>query len=205
MSRGTAIIARSGRRIAVSLVGSAALLLGSWYLLSTGPVPELATSAVGPEPAPAGVRAADHDPASRPVDFDPRPDHIASQPPPIDPIPEHMLTPERRARLANPGPRLEADPDANAPLVAARAVATEHLQQLLDDRRDALWRACGNGESPTIALQATFGPDGELLAREFGDPGNVPGLRDCLQSQPFAAKGPATGFEVRVRALITAS
>ncbi|PCC71148.1 hypothetical protein SAMN02745121_04888 [Nannocystis exedens] len=203
MSRSSDIVARSGRRIAGYLGGSAVLLLGSWYALSPGdgpappPVP-------APEPVVAlGVQAADADPAGRSFDdFDPRPDHVAPSPPPIEPVPEDMLTAERRAWLADPGPRVEVDANAQATLESARAAATAELQKVLDDRRNSLLRACGGKDASNIFVQATFGADGKLLAREFADHGNDTAVRECLQSQPFAMSIPPPGVELRVRGVL---
>ncbi|MDC0671489.1 hypothetical protein [Nannocystis radixulma] len=201
MSRSSDIIARSGRRIAACLAGSAALLLGSWYALS-GAEPE--PPAAEPERAVAfGVQAADVDPARRTFDdFDPRPDHVAASPPPIEPVPEDKLTPERQAWLADPGPRFEVDTNAQVRVEAARTAATAELQKALDDQRGGLLRACGGKNSRGVFLQATFGADGKLLAREFADNGSAADVSECLQSQPFAMSIPPPGVELTVRGVV---
>ncbi|MBZ5715652.1 hypothetical protein [Nannocystis pusilla] len=203
MSRSSDTIARSGRRIAASLAGSAALLLGGWYALS-GAEPQPPPPAAEPELAVAlGVRPADVDPARRTFDdFDPRPDHVAASPPPIEPVPEDMLTPERRAWLADPGPRFEVDTSAQARTEAARAAATAELQRALDGQRSGLLRACGGKDSRGVFLQATFGADGKLLARQFADNGSAAAVSECLQSQPFAMSIPPPGVELTVRGVV---
>ncbi|WAS94130.1 hypothetical protein [Nannocystis punicea] len=204
MTRSSDIFARSGRRIAAALAGSAVLLLGSWYLLSGGEAPEPAAPAAGPEPAVSlGVQAADADPARRQFDdFDPRPDHVAAAPPRIEPVPEDKLTSDRKAWLADPGPQIEVDTSAQVRLEAARAAATSELQKALDDRRGSLLRACGGKDASNIFVQATFGPDGKLLGRQFADHGNATDVLECLQSQPFAMSIPPPGVELSVRGVL---
>lgn len=203
MTRSSDTFARSGRRIAAALAGSAVLLLGSWYALSGGeplappPTPEQ-------EPAVAlGVAAADVDSARRELpDFDPRPDHFAAAPPPIEPVPEDKLSDDRRAWLADPGPRVEVDTDAQTRLQTAREVASAELQKTLDDRGSALLRACGGKNPRGIFLAATFGPDGKLLEHQFVAHGDPAGVRECLQSQPFAMSIPPPGVELSVRGVV---
>src|SRR5688500_985970 len=133
MTQRTDILERSGRRIAAYLAGSAVLLVGVASALRRGDDPEPASRPDESEHVvAAGVQAADYDPVRRYADdFDPRPDHVAVQPPAIEPVPEGELSPERRAWLADPGPRIEPDLGAQAALEAARAAATEQLQELL--------------------------------------------------------------------------
>jgi len=162
MSRGTAAIARSGRRIAASLAAGAARLLGSWYLLSAGAVPEPPASAALSElPAATGGRAAEHDPAQRPVDFDPHPDRVTSQPRPLEPRPDMQLTPERQAWLADPNPGFEVDPHANMPIDVPGPSPPSLCKRSSTLGETPLARL---RRSPAMAVQATFA-DGKLLAR----------------------------------------
>lgn len=203
MTRSSDTFARSGRRIAAALAGSAVLLLGSWYALSGGAQPEPAP-APAREPAVAlGVAAADADSARRELpDFDPRPDHFAAAPPAIEPVPADQLTDDRRAWLADPGPRVEVDTDAQTRLQTARDLASAELQKNLDARGSALLRACGGKNPRGIFLEATFGPDGKLLERQFAAHGDPAGVRECLQSQPFAMSIPPPGVELSVRGVV---
>lgn len=199
-------VARSGRRVGLYLAGSAALLLGTWLALRRDPA-EPAASPAEPELV-GGVQPASVDPVRRGAD-DPDPSETrvaAPVRPRFAPGPEHELPPERRAALANPGPQVIIDNSARAALDAARAAATAELQNILDNRRSALQRACGgkgHQDSVTLHVQASFGADGKLVSHIVDDRGLAPQIRECVQAQPIAMTIPPPGVEMSVRASLS--
>lgn len=96
-----------------------------------------------------------------------------------------------------------ADPAA----LAVRSQVVVELDAALAASRQALrnacWKAGGDAAAANFPIEATFGPDGGLLAFSIADDLSAPGVGACLRSQPLALKVAAPGVHATVATRLT--
>lgn len=110
-------------------------------------------------------------------------------------------------------PELAAEPVPAAVVVAdpgALAVRSQVVVELdaalaANHRalRNACWKGGGNAAPANFPVEATFGPDGGMLAFSIADDASAPGVGACLRSQPLALKVAAPGVHATVATRLT--
>lgn len=114
-----------------------------------------------------------------------RPEAVVARPEPVAPVAVVVADP---AALVRSQVVVELD--------AALAASRQAL-------RNACWKAGGDATAANFPIEATFGPDGGLLALGIADDPSAPGVGACLRSQPLALKVAAPGVHATVATRLT--
>lgn len=160
---------------------------------------------------PLGVRDAEADSARR---GRPDADDGAAGPPQlpaIAPVAANSEEPPPREPVEPPAPAEpivpSADDEAAADAVAAVMPRVKaEVEDAIESRRRAIRNACwsgGKAASATFPTQASFGPDGGLLALSIADDRAAPGVGECVRAQPLPIKIDPPGVPVTVAVAVT--
>jgi hypothetical protein len=175
-----------------ALVAGTATVLVLWTRFTPTPEPT-SPAATAPtrdavDDRALGVRGADYDPASVPVDNQPRSARTFSG----NPFAMNTTT-ERPVRPAPPpgpaAPPIAAGPGTNAASeasVAAQPAVVAALRADLDGRRDGLRKACwpqGSNAAATFKVDVSYAADGSLVTLGVSDVPGLPGVGTCLMGQ----------------------